>query len=419
MSSTNAVPAHVAIIGAGPAGALTAYLLARTGIRVTLIERHTDFAREFRGEGMTPGGMAAIRQAGLWDAFEALPSEPILTMQMFARGRRFLNLDMRKVLPENAQLIRLIAQPNLLEMLAAKAAAFGGFTLLRGTVVRDLLVTDGRVTGLRLGGEGGDTDLTVDFVVAADGRYSVARKRLGLELVGQTQEFDVVWCRAPRAEPVQPGEAYSFLLDDYFGLAFPAEDGHVQIGRIIAKGSYRAFRGQDGDEWKDHLASVLPPPLAAMFAKVRDRTSDPFLLDVVCGMLPNWSVPGLVLIGDAAHPMSPVGAQGINIALRDAIVLANQLGPRLLEGAGPAALDAAAGAFEAERRPEVTKIQAQQNDATKRLGRMQTMAPFLRLIPSGLLAGLGRFLLSRSSIRRFIEGASRIELTFKPGDGKQ
>lgn len=417
MSSSNAVSAHVAIIGAGPAGALTAYLLARMGIRVTLIERHSDFSREFRGEGMTPGGMEAIRQAGLWQAFDALPSEPIRTMQMFARGKRFLNLDMDRILPADAQLIRLMPQPLLLEMLAERCGAFANFTLLRGTVVRDLLVTDGRVTGLRLGGEGGDFDLTADYVIAADGRYSVARKRLGLELQGQTQEFDVVWCRAPRVEPVRRGEAYSFLLDDYFGLAFPAEDNHVQIGRIIAKGSYRQFRGQEGEDWKDHLASVLPPPLAAMFAKVRDKVSDPFLLDVICGMLPKWSVPGLVLVGDAAHPMSPVGAQGINIALRDAIVLANHLGPALLSGAPPGELDGAAQAFEAERRPEVTKIQAQQNDATHRLGRMQTMAPFLRLIPSGLLATIGRFLLSRSSIKRFIEGASRLELTFKPRDG--
>lgn len=418
MSSSNAVPAHVAIIGAGPAGALTAYLLARMGIRITLVERHHDFSREFRGEGMTPGGMEAIRQAGLWEAFDALPSEPIRTIQMFARGKRFLNLDMGRILPADAQLIRLMPQPLLLEMLAERCGAFANFTLLRGTVVRDLVVTDGRVTGLRLAGEGSDFDIGADYVIAADGRYSVARKRLGLELEGQKQEFDVVWCRTPRADPLGPGEAYGFLLDDYFGLAFPAEDNHVQIGRIIAKGSYRQFRGQEGDDWKDHLASVLPPPLADMFAKVRDKVSDPFLLDVICGMLPKWSVPGLVLMGDAAHPMSPVGAQGINIALRDSIALANHLGPVLLGGAKPDELDSAAQAFEAERRPEVSKIQSQQNDATQRLARMQAMAPVLRLVPSALLAGLGRFLLSRSSIKRFIEGASRIELTFKPGGGR-
>ncbi len=414
MSSSEPV-SHVAIIGAGPAGALTAWLLARMGISVTLIERHSDFSREFRGEGMTPAGMQAIREAGLWEAFDALPSEPIQSMQMFSRGKRFLNISLERILPPGIQFIRLMPQPKLLEMLAAQCARFAGFTLLRGTVVRDLLVEQGRVVGLALGGEGGERELRCDYVIAADGRFSVARRRLGLELQGERQEFDVVWCRVPRSEPVKPGEAYGFLLDDYFGLAFPAEDGHVQIGRIIAKGSYRDFRGSEPGAWKDQMASVLPPPLATVFAAGRDRASEPFLLDVVCGMLPKWSVPGLVLMGDAAHPMSPVGAQGINIALRDAIVLANELGPELLGGGGADRLDQAAEQFETERRSEVEKIQAAQNRGGTRLKGIQAMAPVLRLLPMGVLEWLGRAMLSRPSTRRFIEGASRITLTFKPG----
>lgn len=416
MSSNEAV-AHVAIIGAGPAGALTAWLLVRMGIRVTLIERHHDFAREFRGEGMTPGGMQAIREAGLWEAFDALPSEPIRSMQMFSRGKRFLNLDLARILPPDIEFIRLMPQPRLLEMLASACAQFAGFTLLRGTVVRDLTVEGGRIVGLELGGEGGDRQLRCDYVIAADGRYSVARKRLGLDLEGERQEFDVVWCRVPRSAPVKPGEAYGFLLEDYFGLCFPAEDDHVQIGRIIAKGSYRDFRGSEPGAWKDQMASVLPPPLATVFAAGRERASEPFLLDVVCGMLPKWSVPGLVLMGDAAHPMSPVGAQGINIALRDAIVLANELGPDLLAGGDAGRLDQASERFERQRRPEVEKIQAVQNRAPKRLKHIQSIAPVLRLLPMGLLSWLGRRLLNRPATRRLIEGASTISLTFKPGAG--
>lgn len=406
--------AHVAIIGAGPAGALTAWLLARMGVQVTLIERHSDFSREFRGEGMTPGGVRAFREAGLSEAFEALPSEPIRTIQLFSRGQRFIQLDLGRILPAGSQLIRLMPQPKLLEMLASQASAYENFTLLRGTIVREIVVEEGRVTGLLIGDRSGERCLAADYVIAADGRYSVARKRLGLELEGSPQEFDVVWCRVPRAEPVRPGEAYGFLLNDYFGLAFPAEDDHVQIGRIIPKGSYRRFRGQAPEDWKDHLAGVLPPPLAAMFAKVRDQASEPFLLDVVCGMLPKWSVPGLVLMGDAAHPMSPVGAQGINIALRDAIILANRLGPPLLGGADPAALDRAAAEFERERRPEVEKIQAEQTQAANRLGTMQRLAPLLRLIPSNLLTWLGRTVLNRPATKRFIEGEADIRLRFKP-----
>jgi len=188
----------------------------------------------------------------------------------------------------------------------------------------------------------------------------------------------------------------------------------VQIGLIIPKGSYRQFRWSEPDAWKDHLASALPPPLASVFAAGRDRTSEPFLLDVVCGMLPKWSVPGLVLMGDAAHPMSPVGAQGINIALRDAIILANHLGPPLRAGAGGEALDAAARDFEAERRSEVEKIQATQNQTGRRLEAIQAMAPVLRALPMGALSWLGRMLLSRPNTRRFIEGANAVKLTFKP-----
>jgi 2-polyprenyl-6-methoxyphenol hydroxylase-like FAD-dependent oxidoreductase len=413
MSSDEPLP-HVAIIGAGPAGALTAWLLARMNIRVTLIERHHDFSREFRGEGMTPGGMQAIREAGLWEAFDALPSQPVRSMQMFSRGKRFLNIELDRILPPDIQFIRLMPQPRLLEMLASKCAQFSGFSLLRGTVVRDFVVEDGRVVGLALGGEGGDRQLRCDYVIAADGRYSVARKRLGLELQGERQEFDVVWCRVPRSAPVRPGEAYGFLLDDYFGLAFPAGDDQMQIGRIISKGTYRDFRGSEPSAWKDELASVLPPPLAAVFAAGRDRASEPVLLDVICGMLPKWSVPGLVLMGDAAHPMSPVGAQGINVALRDAIILANHIGPALLAEAGAERLDAAARHFEAERRPEVEKIQAMQNRGPRRLKGIQAVAPLLGLLPMGILGWLGRTMLNRSSTRRFIEGGSKINLTFKP-----
>lgn len=413
MSSDEPLP-HVAIIGAGPAGALTAWLLARMNIRVTLIERHRDFSREFRGEGMTPGGMQAILEAGLWDAFDALPSQPIRSMQMFSRGKRFLNIELDRILPPDMQFVRLMPQPRLLEMLTSKCAQFSGFSLLRGTVVRDFIVEDSRVVGLALGGEGGERQLRCDYVIAADGRYSVARKRLGLELQGERQEFDVVWCRVPRSAPVKATEAYGFLLDDYFGLAFPAEGDQVQVGRIISKGSYRDFRGSEPSAWKDELASVLPPPLAAVFAAGRERASEPVLLDVICGMLPKWSVPGLVLMGDAAHPMSPVGAQGINVALRDAIILANHIGPTLLAATDPERLDVAARRFEAERRPEVEKIQAMQNRGPKRLKGIQAVAPLLGLLPMGVLGWLGRTVLNRPSTRRFIEGASRISLTFKP-----
>lgn len=410
-------PGHVAICGAGPAGALLAFLLARGGVRVTLIERHTDLSREFRGEGMSPSGMAAIRQAGLWNAFDALPATHIKSMAMYAKGRPFLQFDMDHLLPPDMQFIRVMAQQHLLEMLIDKASAFEGFTFLRGVVVRDAIERDGRIAGVSVGEGGGSRDLAADYVVAADGRYSVLRKRAGLDLGGKQQSFDVVWSKIPRPDGVPAGRVYGFLLDNFFGLIFPTEGDHLQIGRIIPKGSYRDLRSAADGDWYDHVLEILPQDLVPAFASVRDRASDPALLDVICGSLPKWSAPGLCFIGDAAHPMSPIGAQGINIALRDAIVAANHLGPPLLEGGDAAAIDAAAEAFEAERRPEVDKIQAQQNDATRQLKAGRLAAPVLRVIPDSWVAAVGRFFIGLPSTRRFIEGAGDLRLTFGVRDG--
>lgn len=403
---------HVAIVGSGPAGALLAYLLARGGVQVTLLERHSDFSREFRGEGMTPSGMAAIREAGLWEAFDRLPWTPLKSMSLYSGGRVFLTLDIERMLPPEMQFIRILAQPHLLEMLVQKAAAFEEFVLLRGVLVRDPIIADGRVRGVHYSDASGERELAADYVVAADGRYSTLRRSLGLTLVGEPQEFDVVWCKVPRPAGMPRGRVYSFMLDDYFGLSFPTEGDHVQIGRIIPKGTFRKFKGAGEGEWYERIASSLPPELVPGFLAVRDQATSPTLLDVVCGSLAKWSAPGICFIGDAAHPMSPVGAQGINIALRDALVAANHLGPALLGGADEAALDAAAARLEAERRVEVDRVQAQQIDAPRQLAMGRKVAHVVRWIPDRWIAALARFTFGRRFVRNFIEGVSELRLTF-------
>ena len=70
---------------------------------------------------------------------------------------------------------------------------------------------------------------------------------------------------------------------------------------------------------------------------------------VLVGRAPAWTAPGVLVLGDAAHPMSPVRAQGINLALRDVIVAANHLVPAAA-AAGPDALDAACRAVQADAR---------------------------------------------------------------------
>ena len=115
---------QVVVVGAGPAGAALSYLLARRGIGVTLLERHTDFAREFRGEGLMPSGVAALTDMGLESALATVPQAPIAAVEFFRGPRAWF-----RVTPEQLGGAgpRIVSQPGMLEMLVAEAARFPSF----------------------------------------------------------------------------------------------------------------------------------------------------------------------------------------------------------------------------------------------------------------------------------------------------
>src|SRR5439155_15053991 len=133
---------------------------------------------------------------------------------------------------------------------------------------------------------------------------------------------------------------------------------------LIGKGGFAALRGRDPEAWTEELIGRLPGYLADHLRARREAVAAATLLNVVCGRLAEWTAPGLLLIGDAAHPMSPVGGQGVNIALRDALVAANHLCPVLTAGGDGTAIDAATRRVRDERWPEIVAVQQmQQNQA--------------------------------------------------------
>jgi 2-polyprenyl-6-methoxyphenol hydroxylase-like FAD-dependent oxidoreductase len=400
--------AHAIVVGAGPAGAALSYLLARRGIEVTLLERHTDFARAFRGEGVMPSGVAAFEAMGLGPGFAALPQTRVTALDVFRGARRIL-----RVTPEQLGGVgpRIVSQPAMLEMLVAEAGRFPSFRLERGVTVRDVLRdAAGRVVGVRAESTAGVRDVRGDVVIGADGRSSVLRVRAGLHETRLPQTFDVVWCKVPRPAFLEPGTARAYLGDRHFALAFPAYDDRLQIGWVIDKGTYGELRRRGIDGWLAEMAAEVSPDLAAHLRAARDAVTQPFLLDVVCDRLVRWTVPGLLLIGDAAHPMSPVGGQGINIALRDALVAANHLCPALAGGA-PAAVDGAARGIVEERLPEVAEIQALQQRPPRVLFGHPWRAAFLATVALPLLIRSGiAARVAGSVFRRFANGVTTVRL---------
>jgi 2-polyprenyl-6-methoxyphenol hydroxylase-like FAD-dependent oxidoreductase len=179
------------VVGAGPAGALLSCLLARRGVTVTLLERQTDFSREFRGEILMPSGIAAFHEAGLRQQFDALPNLAIGTVEIFRGERRVFALSLDGFDPAP----RVVPQPAMLEMIVAEATKekSPGFQLERGVTVRDLIYEKDRVVGVHADTLHGPRDFRGDFVIACDGRASAIRKHVGLPQDRIMQGFDVVW----------------------------------------------------------------------------------------------------------------------------------------------------------------------------------------------------------------------------------
>jgi 2-polyprenyl-6-methoxyphenol hydroxylase-like FAD-dependent oxidoreductase len=349
----------IVIVGAGPAGATLAYVLAARGIAVTLLERQHDFAREFRGEALMPSGVDALAQCGLGALLEQVPHAAPDALALYRDGTLALHARAADVLPPGVRAL-IVSQPHLLEAIVARASACAGFAFLRGAAVRDLLRdARGRVCGVRADTEHGSRELPARLVIGADGRASVVRRRGGFAVREIGAPLDVVWAKLPwptcygEARPVRGYLGHAHLL-----IAIPAPDGLLQIAWVIRKGSFGALRSRGPEQWVREMAAHVSPDLAEHLRAHAGEITRPFLLDVATDRVLGWAKPGALLIGDAAHTMSPVGAQGINVALRDSVVAANQLVPALLANADDAQLDAAAARIEPERGPEVDAIQA-------------------------------------------------------------
>jgi 2-polyprenyl-6-methoxyphenol hydroxylase-like FAD-dependent oxidoreductase len=360
---------QVVIIGAGPTGLTLAMLLAKRGIAVKLVEASRSCRRIFRGEGLMPSGLEAIAQMGLSEVVERIPHRALDAWEFYIENRPIFRVD--EPMEAEGPPCTLISQPAFLEAVLEQANECKSFELIQGTAVQDLLRQDDRISGVKLGD---GRAIAADLVIGADGRNSVVRQRANLSLNQDAQSFDILWFKLPTSPQFAKENIFYAILKgrDGFG-AFQSSEGNFQVGWSLHKDDPIDWQQID---WAEKLASTSPDWLATHFRQQKDAIERPLLLSVVVGRCPQWHVPGLLLLGDAAHPMSPIRAQGINMALRDAIVAANHLVP-LLQQSNGAAIDAALPRIQAEREPEIIQIQKLQQ-AEVAQGELMRNIPLLR-----------------------------------------
>ncbi|WP_225102123.1 FAD-dependent monooxygenase [Streptomyces sp. CoH27] len=322
--------ADVCVVGAGPAGLALSLMLLCSGVRVMLIERASGFKREFRGEILQPGGMAVLDQLGVLAGARDRGSHVHRGFQLIDGKRTLLDIDYRRLPGPHAHLLA-VGQEHLLEELLTACRQHPTFTYLGGHRVTGLLRENGRYVGAVAHGSrtGDTTTVRARFVVGADGRYSRTRRLAGID-AGRMDVFDqdVVWFKVDA-----PGRTVDRVRVHRSAgqavLVYTSHPDRLQIGWTVPHGSWNQLAARGLPAVKKELTAALPE-FGDLMDEQLTRLSQLTLLDVFAGRAADWVRDGLVLIGDAAHTHSPLGAQGINLALQDAAVLH----PLLLDALG-------------------------------------------------------------------------------------
>lgn len=364
----------VAICGAGPAGAALANILASRGIKTALIERQSDFSKEFRGEGVMPTGYQALKDIGFDLEEMEIPMEVNHRITVFYRGKHLID-------PTPAGFedgLLWVSQPALLEHMIQKSQKYENFTFYRGHRVKDVIYQEERVNGLCLRNKNQEFDVKAKVIIGCDGRSSTLRRKLNFEVKDYKQIIDIIWFKIPYPHDfLKRGTVFANIVPNGLMICPACYDDKLQIGWIISKGSYKELKKKGEEAWISEIQKTCPPKLFDHLERSKGNISNKFVLDVGIDRCKSWNKNGVLLLGDAAHMMNPVGGQGINIALRDAIVAANHLVPLLKKDHSNKAIDDAFLEIEKERLPEVIAVQNFQKRPTTIVRKQSTTTTFL------------------------------------------
>ena len=303
-------------------------LLARAGAPVTVLEKHADFLRDFRGDTVHPSTLQILDEIGLLSKFEQLPQRKVDHLSGIVGGREQQIVDFRGLQPFGY--LALAPQWDFLDLLAHEGRRYPQFDLRMLHEAVGLTEEAGRIVGVQVRTPDGPLAIRADLVIACDGRHSTLRAAAGLHAKNYGAPMDVMWFRLPRKDS-DPQDTFGIIDGGHMMVLLNRTD-YWQAAYLVPKGGDAALRAQPIATLQDSIAKLVAfladrAPTLASWDQIKT-------LEVCVDRLERWYLPGLLLIGDAAHAMSPIGGVGINLAIQDAVAAANALARPLLDG-GP------------------------------------------------------------------------------------
>jgi len=315
------------IAGGGPAGMMLGYLLGRAGVNTVVLEKHADFLRDFRGDTVHPSTLMIMKELGLVEDFLKLPHSEIRALSAEIGDARVKVADFSRI-SAPCKFVALMPQWDFLNFLAGKGRRFPALKVLMSAQVTSLIETGDRVTGVKATTPGGPLEVRADLVIGCDGRTSTVREASGLVVQDLGSPIDVLWFRLSK-KPGDPEQVLGRLNVDTMIVTIDRTD-YWQCAFVIGKGGIERIHADGLEAFKAAVAD------GARFLSDRVDELKSFddikLLSVTVDRLLDWSKPGLLCIGDAAHAMSPVGGVGVNLAIQDAVATANLLALKLKAG---------------------------------------------------------------------------------------
>lgn len=373
-------PPQLCIVGGGPAGLFAGLLFARAGVPTVVLEKHADFLRDFRGDTVHPSTLRLLHELGLLDRFLLRPHNRVHDIRAYVGDRLIEVADFSHFDPR-WNFTALMPQWDFLDFIADEARLYPHFRLLTQAEATGLVRERGRVVGVAYRKDGEQRQIGARLVIAADGRGSRLREEAQLPLRTLGAPIDVFWFRIPK-RPTPKNETTGIFTRGRL-MALLDRGDYWQCAYVFPKGQAEEVRARGLDAFRHDV--VRSAPMLADEIGAVTSWDDVKLLSVALDRLERWHEPGFLVIGDAAHAMSPIGGVGINVAIQDAVAAANLLAAPLAKRQD---VDGLLDNVRARRMLQVRAVQAFQKAAQDRIitPLLEGSAPVTVPLPLRLLA---------------------------------